>query len=843
MTPDIYERKRNELISLLEKILAEADGLDAKTRNELEETKGKLKRNSFEIALVGEFQGGKSTTFDTICDCREISPRGTGIKTSACKISAQSVPAEEEERAVLRWKNDEELLLTMLDIIKQNLVNDKKALGVFTQKDADGNPVFPPLADPNVRKLAQKAVDAEWTRYQANRAGYDRDQSGLLDLLEISTLILKFYTAPELEKLRAKAQISIDELKKMVAFPKDWDKRWEKGGRDTDWTFADIPFVFLGDVQCYIHCGNLERLGCVITDCPGLFAGPWDTAVAQRAMLQSDAILYLIGGSRQITAADLRALSEIRKTQQEHKLFFAINARTSRTSLIDENIRDTDFARIRQQGFDLASPEDIDIFNALIAFSSKAPVPEGTNPNTGKPLARDWNRLIKESIKTYLDLDDEDPDDVQKTLQLCSDPDKRYSASDMPGLLQKIETSIISKKFESILVNRGTDKAKRALNVLEGNLKQKEDAAEKDSESVEQDVKAARQRLEEFQTFVRKTITEELDNAVAAEQTANDFFRCVYENNVDELSKDISYTVVSEFNHNDIFLNLAWRIVKSRVTGGKVDNANDIAMAELEEPIREDILSVLNPAAQGWKTNLENGQNEMFNLVYGQALDRVCMRVREEWDSTYNSDNNFLAGLAPDADWDMPSIPIDGPQPVVGTINVEGEALTMLGNKILAVVLGALVGFVVALIIEVLIVMFVTPGGVWLAPVALFTATGFARYFSDHVSSRFQDRLRPQIAEKLRELFSYQKHAFTEAFKSTLLKGIVDEIKERCKNSLRGQLDAFNARVEETLALKKKSLEEQVRIGILAKKVRTEQIEPARKQIAEFNDGLKAYFD
>ena len=134
MTPEIYEEKRNELIALLEGILKKATKIPDQSRKELQDTVGKLKRNSFEITLVGEFQGGKSTLFDTILEGREISPRGQGIKTSACKISAQSVPEGAKEYVNLRWKTDDELMLTMLDIVKANLIDDEKAYALFEQK-------------------------------------------------------------------------------------------------------------------------------------------------------------------------------------------------------------------------------------------------------------------------------------------------------------------------------------------------------------------------------------------------------------------------------------------------------------------------------------------------------------------------------------------------------------------------------------------------------------------------------------------------------------------------------------------------------------------------------------
>jgi hypothetical protein len=94
MTPKEYESLRNELIELLQKAvsvssISEAE-VDEATRNELDEIYKKAMENQFYIVLVGEFQSGKSTTFNALCGGREISPRGSGIKTSGCIISRAS---------------------------------------------------------------------------------------------------------------------------------------------------------------------------------------------------------------------------------------------------------------------------------------------------------------------------------------------------------------------------------------------------------------------------------------------------------------------------------------------------------------------------------------------------------------------------------------------------------------------------------------------------------------------------------------------------------------------------------------------------------------------------------
>jgi hypothetical protein len=168
----------------------------------------------------------------------------------------------------------------------------------------------------------------------------------------------------------------------------------------------------------------------------------------------------------------------------------------------------------------------------------------------------------------------------------------------------------------------------------------------------------------------------------------------------------------------------------------------------------------------------------------------------------------------------------------------------MLRSKILSNILGSILGILGSLIAGVLVAIFtgiiLTDGLIFI--MAITSSAAFAKWFSEKVSSEFLARLRPSITEKLREVFSHDRVKITESFKTTVLKGIVEEIMERCQKSLQKQLDAFNQRVEETLTLKSISLEEQERIGALAKKVREEQIIPSQKEIETFSKDLSKYF-
>ena len=99
-----YETRRNELLELLRE--ATALDLPEKYADELRQTSRKCQEDAFEIALVGEFQGGKSTTFNALCDGRDISPRGLGgggIKTSAAVVTAQNIAGDETKNGLSEW--------------------------------------------------------------------------------------------------------------------------------------------------------------------------------------------------------------------------------------------------------------------------------------------------------------------------------------------------------------------------------------------------------------------------------------------------------------------------------------------------------------------------------------------------------------------------------------------------------------------------------------------------------------------------------------------------------------------------------------------------------------------
>lgn len=842
MTPLVYEKKRNDLIKLIEGILVTAKDLSADARKELDDAVSKLRRNSFEIVLVGEFQGGKSTLFDTICEGREISPRGQGIKTSACKISAVSLPDSEAEYVDLRWKTDDELMLTMIDVVKNNLENGSEEHGLFNRKDeVNGTPVLPRLSDRNVREIAAKALASEWESYRASPAAYDPDNRGRLDLLQISSLILRFYDNPALAELRGRTRVSVDELKRLVVFPKDWADRWLEGEK-TEWRFEEVPFVFLGEAFAHIHCKGLERLGCVVTDCPGLFAGPWDTRVAEEAMMNADAILYLIGGERTVTDSDKRAWAHILKTDQGHKVFFAINARTSKAQCA-QILLPTDFAMIKQRGFNLKAKDDISIFNALLAFNSRS-TPSDENA---------WEDETLRTVSDYFALSF--ARDMEKIRGMLKDRPGLYKASGAEELLSKIETSVVLRKFESILVKGGTEKVSAALNALNGSLLVKERAASDGLDKAKAAFEAAREKLRKFQDFAKTEVATIIDDPASADLLADDYWQKVYLANSGMMADQISQKIKDRFSKSTTLLKITYDLMKAKVRSwfadisAEEDDARQRAAAELREPINDAINNVATSASEGWFSNIRNGTNVLFTTVYGRALKTAERQVRDRWNADFCVKNGVMEGLElGDVNWTsrMGRTQVDDVNRD-GTI-VQNAAMGVLVRKIGASLVGILVGTVVAVVVLVVLAEIVTAGVPTILAViggtigGVFGGAAITKWLNDRVLDGLVKRLHDPIFEQLNAVFLKEKDNTIANVKEIAIAEIVYELRNRFDVSLRAQEEKFLEREQQTYKMFSDEQSNLKEVAAKAKKVREEQIEPARVKVRTFHEMLTPYF-
>ena len=315
-----YSQKRNELLRLIEQVL-KVDGIKEGEKKTFLETQKRLQENQFNIVLIGEFQGGKSTTFNALCGGREISPRGAMNKTSAICITATNIAdPNTKEYAFVNWKTDFDKLKLMDHFVG---LLTKEDLGVQVNEDEEFS-IEKYFSFDNIKHL-----EALKTAIDIQEQTHEQD-TDFQEVVRIAKIIIAYSDDENLKQILAKSKYEITDVAKFAVFPDRWEERWAnvKSFEDIKKQFKveDILFAFVGEINCHIHSDNLAQLGCSITDCPGLFASSWDTSVALNAISKSNAVIYLLGGVKQMGDGDKKAIKTIfQYTSLANKVFFAIS--------------------------------------------------------------------------------------------------------------------------------------------------------------------------------------------------------------------------------------------------------------------------------------------------------------------------------------------------------------------------------------------------------------------------------------------------------------------------------------------------------------------------------------
>lgn len=333
------------------------------------------------IAIVGGFDSGKSTTFNALCDGRDISPRrifGGDIMTNAILIAAENIIGDETKDGLAEWaevsfKTPEELAMGLASILRRPLMdstafrknNAKLSDEQFTaaMSTDDGFSELVDLDNDECRAALTDAANALWGKWQKNRASLSDEE---LYELRIATLRLRFYGSAEYREMTSRMVFPIDSFQNLLTVPTNWMIRWENGS-DSQFMLDEVVFIFVESVLVRIHSKNLRRLGCRIMECPSLsfFGNAYDIGVVHRTIEKSDMVLYLTHGQMSIGQYDLESIRTISKMGMEGKIQVIANLYHSQEFAIDVIISATKNAFV-DAGLDIK----VHPFNARLAFLS-----------------------------------------------------------------------------------------------------------------------------------------------------------------------------------------------------------------------------------------------------------------------------------------------------------------------------------------------------------------------------------------------------------------------------------------------------------------------------------------
>lgn len=642
-----FERYSNLRDALLIKIqdIMNLNELSGTIVKDIEAIRQKQTLGILKIVLMGQSRAGKSTTFNTFCAGREISPRSALIKTGVCRISAQNLSdIKENEYVIIKWKLERELIETMVGIIAPHLRSkEPERFGGMLNKEIIDELCLTNDADVN---LIRSCLEVEWNSHPETNENY-------AELFLASVIIENFKNEAFRDKFVGKknengeiepvlTRIAIDDLAKYVEIPKGWAMRCEQKNPSACQP-DEVAFVFVDSVMCYLHSPDLARLGCVITDYSKLWSSPWDERVRWETMIESDAILYLFDGNRSLSHNDLWDLKEICSAKQGYKLLFAVNAKCKR-DLIRSQILPIDVALLHNIGFADVNEDNVHIFDARLGLCARNGIAIRNNTLDSVSYERFageaselrelvhsdnaqelWSLFVEDELYSYLS----GAEFVNKDIYL----DDLTALGDVSGwnaLLNSIEESDFLKKITAHRISSGSNAINVAICLLKGRLINLESLAIKSEEQFREEESKAHALIKTFTEGATSTIST-IEEPCWAKGFAYDFLENVILASVENIASQFSSQFIDEvFCHKSGLMNALMSLNRGAIK------------ANLEPLIRNAATTILNPTINGWLQNIKTGDNKVYNSTLRTQRQQIVGTLKRCWEELVGSDQNTL---------------------------------------------------------------------------------------------------------------------------------------------------------------------------------------------------------
>jgi hypothetical protein len=450
--PIAYTQLKDRLIGLIKEVEPLAELIDSEFRSDLNRQATKLEESAFRITLAGGFQEGKSTTFNAICGGMDLSPVGSGIKTSACvTVLKSTADPKKNESAEIVWKtpshlkalSSAQLEAKVSQILSRNPDNDP-----WTIADSD-------IENPSHRNRLAEVIKELFEEWNRDRGKFEED---ILDLIRCWKLILDHYPVyrNKLGSVGPIESLPRADLSEGITFPKDWNDRWSNGW-NARFAWKEVCFVFVAEVRIYQHVEALSRMGCELVDAPGQGASNWDNLVANEAYLKSDAILALWDGSKEIGEKTLSMIENITALKDKNALFLGCNQRQS--SDATERIFGSSLSRLKNKNIEF-SGNNAAIYHARLALHALQLKRIQAGSLTVTPEYR--KKLEKHLRRDVEDVLDEDAP--------FENPDAYLAASKLPQLMKNIEVFIYERKGNTLLIAAGANPILQKLKTCKSQL-------------------------------------------------------------------------------------------------------------------------------------------------------------------------------------------------------------------------------------------------------------------------------------------------------------------------------------------------------------------------------------
>lgn len=573
--------------------------------------------NRYEILLMGEYQTGKTTTLNAFCGGLDIGAMGNGTKTSAVPLV---VSYNEKRTTTIVWKSEQELLVTFSHIAGY--------IPSFSLKEF---------------KLSDRTQCNELLVYLENlRTNKSLDKIGESDIqfVALCSLIVKYYGTTLYEQYRNK-KYSLEEVARLSRFPENFIKNWGKNG-PAAFTIEDILFVFIKQIECGCPSPLLKEMKSAIKDCPGLFASAYDTSVTELAMMDADAILYILPKEKQAGKQIDDSLLKIKNLYSDvkNKLLIANNL-----SLIDVNSK----AIFESNTYSINRLFDNKVkvlpYDALMAYLGEV------------KLSYDNLRLDKKTIRNFIAsaqkpqfsplitgfapipvIDGFDDAWNQRTRVYSGVFGKKLSAEDLisiggfNSLTEGVKEFVEKNKAYSTIIARGADKLLKELKSI---------------------------RVSLYQLYVepylkdRNSLEQQWNNRVLISKTFEEEAKTIVEDTLFKPKNSSSLSLCDELSNNiydKLFPSDVYDSMIEDICDSIFDNVKEIKKLKDKKPeleryltglVTECISSQIKKRIDYWNSLIVSDQDTDFNKLFLPQVEIMEGKLDRKWEKLYDKDGSF----------------------------------------------------------------------------------------------------------------------------------------------------------------------------------------------------------
>lgn len=595
------------------------------------------KNGKFLALFIGDFQSGKSSTIDALCDGRHISAIGDGMATSAVLVK---VSYGEKESIHVDWRTNEQLT-AIFERIKSVIEYD---WGAF---DLDKRDERIKLANAieQIRQRENKLIKGQTLKQDD------------VKFLMFCDLILDFYGKKELQEKMA-SPLSISNIPDFTRFPKDGEEKWRKKGVK-GFTIDDAIFLFIDTVSCTIPSETLKKLNCTVIDSPGLFNSAYDTMVTESAMVAAHAIVYVLPYYKAVGKDVCESLYTIKEKYEDvhNKLFIVNNV----DSLRDNTFVDANRQRIKT----MFGPEkDVFVYDAKVSYLAQLK----RLYDMGLAMVSDYAHLMRAKIKTPIGSEKElhfqtfdeawdfhiKPYKAAYGTHETSSVDTYLHESGFLDTVSALKAFIEKNKAYAIILSNGLIPMRSELVTIKRTLvKQYIEPYTTSHENMVAKWKTRIANVKKFQEYSTELFQTEVfdsqNDISVCDCLSKEEYRQIFTSDFyAELATSIAEVLYD--NKSKFLASQAMRAIREDTTitivpprvKFKDDGQFQKVFGDLVTPlIKEKICELISRRMKYVLEMIETGQDGRVSAIFTPTVDKIKLMLEREWEERFKDDKDF----------------------------------------------------------------------------------------------------------------------------------------------------------------------------------------------------------